>query len=122
MTLNPTLRNLGLVVLAAAVVTALGLDDVLASLVIVVQIAFVVAIAYVLFTLWRQRREEIGTWPLRARSVFYGAVVLAIANVGLAFAFAYPSTGLEAVVFFVVLVACVFAMWRVWRDEHTYGY
>ena len=34
----------------------------------------------------------------------------------------HPATGLEALIFFAVLAACVFAMWRVWRDEHTYGY
>jgi hypothetical protein len=28
----------------------------------------------------------------------------------------------EALVFFFVLAASGFSMWRVWRDEHTYGY
>ena len=51
-----------------------------------------------------------------------GAVVLAIANVVVAFATPYPETGLEALVFFAVLAAAGFSIWRVWRDAHTYGY
>jgi ABC-type nickel/cobalt efflux system permease component RcnA len=29
-------------------------------------------------------------------------------------------SGLDAVAFVLVLAAGVFAMWRVWRDQHTY--
>lgn len=122
MRIHPTVRGFAIIALVAGVVTALQLEDVLAALFVVVRIAFVAAIAYFLFTLWRRRREEIGAWPLRARAVFYGGAVLALANIAAAFALDYPSGGLEALVFFAVLAACAFAMWRVWRDEHTYGY
>jgi fucose 4-O-acetylase-like acetyltransferase len=121
---NPTVRGLAIVVLIAGIVTALQLENILAALFFVVQIAFIVAIAWFLYRLWRERREEISMWSLRARLVFYGAALLALVNVAVAFAppLDYPSTGLEAVGFFAVLAACVFSMWRVWRDEHTYGY
>ena len=123
MSLNPTIRGLAIVVLIAGLVTALRLENTLAALFVVVRIAFVLAIAYTLYVLWRSRREEISTWSLRARAVFYGAAVLALVDVALAFApLDYPSGGLEALVFFAVLAACAFSMWRVWRDEHTYGY
>jgi len=122
MRIGDTVRGFAIVVLLAAVVTALRLENVLASLFLVVRIAFVAAIAYFLFRLWRQRREEISMWSLRARVVFYAAALLALANIGLAFALDYPASGLEAFGFFAVLAACAFAMWRVWRDEHTYGY
>ena len=122
MRIGDTVRGFAIVVLLAAVVTALRLENVLASLFLVVRIAFVAAIAYFLFRLWRQRREEISMWSLRARVVFYAAALLALANIGLAFALDYPASGLEALGFFAVLAACVFAMWLVWRDEHTYGY
>ena len=122
MTVNPTLRGFAIIVLVAGVITALGLENALGSLFFVVQIAFIVAIAIFLFTLWRSRREEIAAWSARSQVVFYGAALLALVNLALAFVFAYPATGLEGVVFFVVLAACFFSMWRVWRDEHTYGY
>jgi tellurite resistance protein TehA-like permease len=120
--LSPTIRGLAVVVLIAGLVTALRLENTLAALFVVVRIAFVLAIAYTLYVLWRSRREEISTWSRRARAVFYGAAILALVDVALAFApLDYPSGGLEALVFFAVLAACAFSMWRVWRDEHTYG-
>jgi len=122
MTVNPTIRGFAIIALIAGVITALGLEDILGSLFLVVRIAFIVAIAWFLFALWRSRREEIATWSGRSRVVFYAAALLALVNLVLAFFLTYPATGLEVVVFFGVLVACGFAMWRVWRDEHTYGY
>jgi len=122
MRINPTLRGFAIVALLAGIVTALQLEDVLAALFLIVRILFVAAIAYFLYMLWRQRREEISTWSLRARAVLYGAAALALANVAAAFALDYPSGGLEALVFFAVLAACAFSMWRIWRDQHTFGY
>jgi len=119
---HPTLRGFVIIFAIAGVITALQLEDTLAAVFFVVRILFFIAIAYFLYMLWRQRREEIAAWGLRSRVVFYGAVLLALVNVGLAFVLDYPSGGFEALVFFAVLAACVFAMWRVWRDEHTYGY
>ena len=40
----------------------------------------------------------------------------------LAFTPWFPNSGLETVVFIACLAAGGFAMWRVWRDEHTFGY
>lgn len=124
MTVNPAIRGFAIILVIAGIITALRLEDTVAALFLVVRIAFIVAIAYFLFVLWRRRREEISTWSVRAQTVFYAAAVLALANLALAFvpALDYPATGLEALVFFAVLVACGFAMWRIWRDEHTYGY
>jgi len=124
MTVNPTIRGFAIIIVIAGVITALRLEDTLAALFLVVRIAFIVAIAYFLFLLWRRRREEISTWSVRARLVFYAAAILALVNLALAFVpgLDYPASGPEALVFFAVLVACAFAMWRIWRDEHTYGY
>ncbi len=122
MRISDTVRGLAIVVVAAAIITALQLDDMLAALFVVIRIAFVLAIAWFLFRLWRERREEISMWSLRARLVFYGGAVLALVNIAVAFALDYPKSGLEALGFFVVIGACLFSMWRVWRDQHTYGF
>jgi hypothetical protein len=120
--IHPTLRGWAIILGIAGIITALQLEDALAALFFVVRILFIVAIAYFLFMLWRRNREEIAAWGARSRVVFYGAVLLALVNIGMAFVLDYPSGGLEALIFFAVLAACVFAMWRVWRDEHSYGY
>jgi hypothetical protein len=120
--ISPSLRAFGILVLIAAVITALQLGTGLVVILIFLQILFLLAIAYVLFMLWRRRREEIAMWSLRSRFVFYGGAALAMAAVGLALSPWFPNTGLETIVFLAALVGGVFAMWRVWRDEHSYGY
>jgi uncharacterized RDD family membrane protein YckC len=119
---SPSLRAFGILVLIAAVITALQLGTGLVVILIFLQILFLLAIAYVLFMLWRRRREEIAMWSLRSRLVFYGGAALAIAAVGLALSPWFPNSGLETIVFLAALAGGLFAMWRVWRDEHTYGY
>ena len=120
--INPTLRGFAIIVLIAVVVTLLNFQNALNSLLLIARIAFFLAIAFFLFLLWRERRGEIAMWSASSRAVFYGAVGLAVANVGAAILAPYPSGSLEMLVFIFVLVACGYSLWRVWRREHTYGY
>ena len=120
--LNPTVRGFAIVIAIAAVVTALSLESALGVVLAVLQVVFLLAIGYLVYRLWRNNRDEISVWPLRARVVFYGAAALAIFDVVARFFTSWPSGGFEALVFFVVLGLCAFSMWRVWHDEHTYGY
>jgi hypothetical protein len=122
MSVSPSLRGFAILVLIAAVVTALQIGAGLEVILLFLQILFLLAIAYVLFTLWRRRREEIGMWSRRSRLVFYGGAALVLADVGLAFSPWFPDSGLDTIVFLAALVGGAFAMWRVWRDEHSYGY
>lgn len=122
MRISPTVRGLLIVVVIAAAITAAGVEEGLDYLFLVLQILFLVAIAFALYRLWRRNREEISYWSVRAKVVFYGAAALAVANVVASFVLPYPSGGRESLVFFAVLALCGFSMWRVWRDQHTYGY
>src|SRR6266581_3313577 len=88
------------------------------SLLVIARIVFILAIAFFIFLVWRERREEISAWPLRARVVFYGAAVLAVSDLGANW---YGGAhGLQVLAFIGVLVCCGFAMWRTWRDQHIY--
>jgi small-conductance mechanosensitive channel len=117
--MNPTLRGLLIIALIAAVVVVLQLQATLVALLIIARILFVLAIAFFVYLIWRERRGENGAWPLRARVVFYGAAVLAIADLGLNW---YGGAhGLQVLAFIGVLVGCGFAMWRTWRDQHTWA-
>jgi hypothetical protein len=120
--INPTLRGFLIIIAIAGVITLLNLQIALNSLLLIAQIAFFLAIAFFLYLLWRDRREEIGMWGIRARVVFYGAIALAAANVGIAILTAYPSGGVQTLGFIGVFVACGYSLWRIWRQEHTYGY
>ena len=116
--MNPTLRGLLILAAIAGIVVLLRLETTLIALLIIVRIAFVLAIAYFVFLIWREQREGISMWSKRARLVFYGSALTAVADVGL---YWYGgAVGYQVIAFVAILVLCGFAMWRTWRDQHTY--
>jgi len=117
--MNPTLRGFLIIALIVVLIVALQLETTLAALLIVARIAFLLAIAFFVYLMWRERRGEIAEWPVRARVVFYGAAALAVTD--LAVNWYGGAQGLEVLAFVAVLACCGFAMWRVWRDQHTYS-
>jgi small-conductance mechanosensitive channel len=118
--MNPTLRGFLIIALIAVTIVVLNLYTALASLYVIARIAFLLAIAFFLYLVWRERREEIATWPRYARIALYGGALLIVADVA-AFSLVGAS-GMAAVAFLLVLGICGFAMFRVWREQRTYGY
>jgi len=115
---NPTVRGLALVAAVSLAIVFFSLEPAVATVGGILGIAFYLAIAFFLFLLWRERRSDIETWSDRGRRVFYGAIVLAVVDVGMLIGLS-PS-GPDAAVFVVVLLGCAWAIWRVWRSEHRY--
>ena len=118
--LNPTVRGLVIVALVAVVIVILQLQATLGALFLIARIAFFLAIAFFLYMVWRERRGDISMWSRRAQWTFYGAIALVIADLAW-FSLGGGHAGLDAFAFVVVLIAGGFAIWRVWRDQHTYG-
>jgi fucose 4-O-acetylase-like acetyltransferase len=116
--MNPTVRGLLIVAAIAGVIVVLKLQATLTALFLIARIAFLLAIAFFVYLVWRERRQEISVWSSRARTVFYGAALLIVADIA-AISFV-NETGPDAVVFVVVLAVSAFAMWRTWRDQNTY--
>jgi small-conductance mechanosensitive channel len=117
--MNPTLRGFLIIALIAVVIVVLQLQATLAALLIIARVAFILAIAFFIYLIWRERREEISQWPARARIVFYGSALLAV--VDLALNWYAGAHGLQILAFVGVLVLCGYAMYRTWRDQHTYA-
>ena len=116
--MNPTVRGFLIIIAIAAVVVVLQLEATVVALLILARIAFILAIAFFIFLMWRERREEISMWSARARIVFYGAAVIAVADLGINW---YGGAhGINVIAFVAILALCGVAMWRVWRDQHTY--
>ena len=116
---HPTLRGFLVIGVIAAVVVALSLQPTIAALFLLARIAFFLAIAFFIFLMWRERRDEISVWPRRAFAALYGAALLAVVAFG--YYILQGASGLDAVAFLVILGLCGFSMWRVWKDQHTYG-
>ena len=117
---NRTLRGFGIIALIALVIIVLQLYATLVVVSMLVSVAFFLAIAFFVYLVWRERRSDIEAWPMRARVVFYGAALLAVVDVSY-YVVTRGLSGLDALAFLLVLAACGFAMWRVWRDQHTYS-
>ena len=117
--MNPTLRGFLIIAAIAVVVVVLRLQTTLSALYVLARIAFLLAIAFFVYLVWRERRQEISVWPSRSQWVFYGAALLIVADIGV-ISFVDES-GLDAVAFVLVLAISAFAMWRVWRDQHSYS-
>ena len=116
---HPTLRGFLIIAAIAVVIVALSLQPTLTALFLLARIAFFLAIAFFIYLMWRERREDIAVWPRRAYVAFYGAAVLAVGS--LAVYFVRGASGMDAVAFLVILGLCGFSMWRVWRDQHHYA-
>ncbi|MGL6278996.1 MAG: hypothetical protein ACRC50_05515 [Gaiella sp.] len=115
---NGFVRGMLLIAVVSAAIVLLSLEESVVTARALVSVAFFLAIALFLFLLWRERRSDIETWNDLSRATFYGAIVIAVADV--AVFIALGANGPEAVVFVGVLAACAWAVVRVWRREHTY--
>jgi hypothetical protein len=117
--MNPTLRGFLILIAIVLIVVVLQLESTLIALTLIARIAFLLAIAFFVYLVWRERRADIGMWPRRASIAFYGAAIVAVAD--LAVYWYGGASGLQAVAFVAVLVLCAFAMFRIWRDQHHYA-
>ena len=117
--MNPTLRGFLIIAAVALAIVVLRLQITLVALLVVARIAFILAIAFFVYLMWRERRGEISEWPRRAQVVFYGAALLAVAD--LAVNWWGGAHGVQVLAFVAVLALCGFAMFRTWRDQHTYS-
>jgi small-conductance mechanosensitive channel len=116
---RPTLRGFLIIAAIALVVVVLNLYTAVLAIGMLLRVAFFLAIAFFIFLMWRERRDEISTWSTREMAVFYGSAVLIVAALGLYFWHGWP--GYEQLGFIGVVGCAGFAMWRVWRDRHHYG-
>ena len=115
--MNPLARGLLVVAAITLVVVVLQLYATLAALYLIASIAFFIAIAFFVFLMWRERRGDrdvVDARPGRllrrrhprrrcARRVLH-----------------CRRSGPDALAFLLILIACGFSMFRVWRDQHSY--
>ena len=119
MRIPPFIRGMLIIAVIALLVVVLNLQTSLVTAALLVRIAFFLAIAFVAYMLWRDfGRREIGLWDSRRQWVIYGAVALLVFDLG--WWFVASLSGRDALVFFVVAGACVYAAVRTWREQRRY--
>jgi hypothetical protein len=112
--ISPFFRGMLVIAAIALVVVVLNLETALSTAALLVRVAFFIAIAFVLYMLWRDfGRREISLWDSRRQWVIYGAVALLAVDLG--WWFTTSLSGRDALAFFVVAAVCVYTGVRTWR-------
>ena len=118
--ISPFVRGMLVIAALAGAIVVLNLETSLSTAALLVRVAFFLVVGLVAYMLWRDfGRREIGLWPARSQWVFYGAAALFVVDLG--WFFVVGVSGPDALVFFVVAGACVYAAIRTWCDQHRYG-
>jgi len=120
---DPLWRNLGIVALVAALLTAAGQggSEVTGFLFLVFRVLFLLALAGLALTVWRQNRGTFGLMPLRTRILLYGSVTGIVLLVVTADLWA-SSSPLAALLFFAVLGGLGYILYRCWQESRRYYY
>jgi len=116
---RPTLRGFLIIALIALTVVLLNLYTAVLAIGMLLRIAFFLAVAFFIFLMWRERRDEISTWSRREVVVFYGSALLIVAAIGVYFWHGLP--GYEALGFIGVLGFSGFPMLGLLRCPHHFG-
>ena len=111
---------MAIIALVALAIVALDKEQSLTTAATLIRFAFYLAIAFVVYMLWRDfGRREIELWPGRQQVVFYSAAGLLLVDLG--WFFATPLGGRDLLAFLLVAAACIYAGVRTWREQHRYG-
>ena len=124
MTLHGTLwRNLAIIGLVAAALTAAGEagSEVTGILFLILRIAFLLALGWLAWTVWRQNRGTFRLMPIRSQVMLYGSVVGIVLLVATADLWA-SSSPLASLLFFAALAACGYLLYRGWQESRRYYY
>ena len=115
---NPFLRNLAILAIVAVVIVLLNFEVALATVGVLIRLAFFIVIGVVAYFFWRDiGRREIETWPTRSSRVFYAAVGLFVLDVG--WWVVIGVTGRDVLAALVVGAICVYVGFTTWREQRS---
>jgi hypothetical protein len=120
--IDPFVRNIGILLLVSAAVTAVGRTSsrVLSALYLVASLALIVGLVLLAYRVWRENRGTFSLMSTRLRLMLYGSVL------GLVLVIATSSlwvTGLvTSLLFFGLIGGLGYVIWRVWEESRRYYY
>jgi hypothetical protein len=120
--IDPFVRNIGILCVVAAGVTAIGRTSsrVLSALYLAASLALIVGLVLLAYRVWRENRGTFSLMSTRLRLMLYGSVL------GLVIVIATSSlwvTGLlTSLLFFGLIGGLGYVIWRVWEESRRYYY
>jgi hypothetical protein len=119
---DPLWRNLGIVAVVSALLTAAGQGGrVTGVLLLVLRVLFLLVLMGIAFSVWRQNRGTFGLMPLRSRVLLYGSAIGLVLLIATADLWA-SSSAPAALLFFAALAGCGYVLYRCWQESRRYFY
>ena len=120
---NTFVRNLFIVGLIAAGITAAGEggSQVTWTIFLILRVAFLLALGWLAWTVWRENRGTFRLMPLRSQVMLYASGFGIVVLVVTADLWAGRSP-LAALLFFVLLAGCGYLLYRGWQESRRYYY
>lgn len=115
---HPTLRGFGILLAITTLIWALQLERALSSLQLIMQIVFLVLLAWIAYSLWRSNRGRIALWPDRLRRGFYACLLIGIADLTL-YSLGFLAVGGGLLLFLIVLAGCALGAWKIWKQAES---
>jgi hypothetical protein len=120
--IDPFVRNLLILAVVAAAVTAIGRTSarVLSALYLLASFALIVGLVALAYRVWRENRGTFSLMSTRLRLALYGSVlglVVVIATSSL-----WVSDLLTSLVFFALVGGLGYVIWRIWEESRRYYY
>jgi FtsH-binding integral membrane protein len=120
--IDPFIRNLLILALVAALMTAIGRTSsrVLSALYLVASLALIIGLVLLAYRVWRENRGTFSLMSTRLRVALYGSVlglVVVIATSSL-----WVSGLLTSLLFFALVGGLGYVIWRVWEESRRYYY
>jgi hypothetical protein len=120
--IDPFVRNLGIIALVAAAITAIGHTSqrVLSALYTIASLALILGLLLLAYRVWKENRGTFSLMSTRLRLALYGSVA------GLVIVIATSSLWVHglatSLLFFVLVGGLGYVIWRVWEESRRYYY
>jgi FtsH-binding integral membrane protein len=120
--IDPFVRNLLILAVVAAGVTAIGRTSarVLSALYLVASLALIVGLVALAYRVWRENRGTFSLMSTRLRLALYGSVIALV--IVIATSSLWVSNLLTSLVFFALVGGLGYVIWRVWEESRRYYY
>lgn len=120
--IDPFVRNLLILAVVAAAVTAIGRTSarVLSALYLLASLALIVGLVALAYRVWRENRGTFSLMSTRLRLALYGSVlglVVVIATSSL-----WVTDLVTSLVFFALIGGLGYVIWRIWEESRRYYY
>jgi hypothetical protein len=122
LSIDPFVRNMLIIGLVAAGITAIGRSSqrVLSALYTVASLALIVGLLLLAYRVWRENRGTFSLMSPKLQFALYGSVLALV--VVIATSSLWVSGLLTSLLFFALIGGLGYVIWRVWEESRRYYY